>query len=386
MMGGMDRYMQICRCFRDEDLRADRQPEFTQLDLEMSFVTVDEIRTLLDGFVKRLWKDVLNIDVPTPIPAILYADAIDKYGIDRPDMRFGMLLQDLTALLTGRVDFAVFKTAIAAGGIVKAFCIPDGSSFTRSDLDKAFPAEAQAFGAKGVAWARVAANGAWTGPVAKGMSDALREEVNAALAATEGSLILFCADKPAVANAALARLRLYVGQRLGLLDPAKLAFTWVIDFPMFEFSEEEGRWAAVHHPFTSPRYEDLPFLETDPGRVRAQAYDLVLNGTELGGGSIRIHRSEVQDTVFRLLGLGEEERRAKFGFFLEALQYGTPPHGGLALGLDRLMTFLCGADSLRDVIAFPKTLRAADLLTGAPTVVDVPPSMAPPSTTPPAGE
>eukprot|EP00667_Euglena_gracilis_P003387 EG_transcript_3395 len=369
MMSGMDRYMQICRCFRDEDLRADRQPEFTQLDLELSFVTVDDIRALLDGFVQRLWKEALGIDIPIPLPTMLYSEAMEKYGIDRPDLRFGLPLTDLTAIMRGRVEFKVFNAVLEAGGIVKALYIPNGGAFSRSDLEKAFLKEVLPFGAKGVAWARVVEDGGWTGPVAKGVGDALRADLNAALGAEEGGVILFCADKPAVANAALARLRVYVGERLGLLDPTKWAFTWVLDFPMFEYSEEDARYYAMHHPFTSPRYEDLAFLETDPGKVRAQAYDLVLNGTELGGGSIRIHRSDIQDTVFRLLGLGQEERRAKFGFFLEALQYGTPPHGGLALGLDRLMTYLCGADSLRDVIAFPKTLRATDLLTGSPSVV-----------------
>lgn len=370
MMAGMDRYMQICRCFRDEDLRADRQPEFTQLDLELSFPTVDEIRDLLDGFIKLLWKEVFDLDIATPLPTMLYAEAIEKYGIDRPDLRFGLPLTDLTALMKGRIEFAVFQRALEANGIVKALYIPEGGQFSRADLDKTFPNEAKPFGAKGIAWARVVTGGEWTGPVAKGVDAALREDLNKALGAVEGGLILFCADKASVVNAALARLRVYVGQRLGLADPAKWAFTWVLDFPMFEYSEEDGRHYAMHHPFTSPRYEDLPFLETDPRRVRAQAYDLVLNGTELGGGSIRIHRSEIQDAVFRILGLSEEERREKFGFFLEALQYGTPPHGGLAIGMDRLMTYLCGVESLRDVIAFPKTLRATDLLTGSPSFVD----------------
>ena len=370
MMSGVDRYMQICRCFRDEDLRADRQPEFTQLDLEMSFVTPADVRALLDGYVKLIWKEVLGVDVPTPLPQITYAEAMEKYGIDRPDLRFGLPLTDCTALMRDRVDFVVFKNALAAGGIVKALYIPDGKAFSRKDLDKSFPAEARPFGAKGVAWARVGAEGAWTGPVAKGVSEALRADLNAALGAAEGGLVLFCADAPAVANASLARLRVYAGERLGLLDPAAWAFTWVVDFPMFEYDAEEGRYYAMHHPFTSPRAEDLPLLATDPAKVLAQAYDLVLNGTELGGGSIRIHQSHVQDTVFRTLGLAEAEVQDKFGFFLRALQYGTPPHGGLALGLDRMLTYLCGVDSLRDVIAFPKTLRATDLLTGSPSEVD----------------
>ncbi|HAN31616.1 MAG TPA: aspartate--tRNA ligase, partial [Myxococcales bacterium] len=370
MMSGMDRYMQICRCFRDEDLRADRQPEFTQLDLELSFTTVDQVRTLLDGYVSGVWREVLGFEVTTPIPSITYDEAMDKYGIDRPDLRFSLPLTDLSDLLRETVTFRIFRGALDAGGIVKALYIPDGKAFSRKDLDKVLPAEAAIYGAKGVAWARVQPQGAWSGPVAKGVDDQLRASLNEALGAQEGGLILFSADKPSVVNAALARLRVVTAERLGLIKPNTWSFVWVTDFPMFEYDENDERFYAMHHPFTSPRWEDMDLLDSDPGAAKAQAYDLVVNGMELGGGSIRIHRSDVQQKVFETLGLAPEEVAEKFGFFIEALRYGTPPHGGIALGLDRLLMLLCGAESLRDVIAFPKTQRATDLLTGAPSDVE----------------
>jgi aspartyl-tRNA synthetase len=370
MLSGMDRYMQICRCFRDEDLRADRQPEFTQLDLEMSFVCPEDIYAILEGYVAQVWQETLGVTVPLPLRRMEYREAMDLYGCDKPDLRFDLPLSDLTEILRDKVEFRVFVDVLGRGGIVKALYLPQGEAFTRKDLDTTLPHEAAPHGAKGVAWARVTAGGEWTGPVAKGVSADLRNQLNAHMKAQEGGLILFVADKPSTVNASLARLRLVAAERLGLIDKSKWAFLWVTDFPMFEYDDAEKRWYAMHHPFTSPRTDHLELLDGDPTSVLAQAYDLVVNGIELGGGSIRIHRSDVQAKVFSLLGLTDEEAQQKFGFFLDALKYGTPPHGGIALGVDRMMMLLTGSESLRDVIAFPKTQKATDLMSDSPSKVD----------------
>ncbi len=370
MMSGMDRYMQICRCFRDEDLRADRQPEFTQLDLEMSFVCPEDIYQILEGYVAEIWSQMLGYQLQLPLRRMAYAQAMDKYGCDKPDLRFDLPLSNLTETLRDRVEFRVFADVLAKGGIVKALYLPQGDAFTRKDLDTTIPQEAAPFGAKGVAWARVTAQGEWTGPVAKGVSAELRNELNALMGTAEGGLILFVADKPAVVHASLARLRLFAGERLNLIDKNAWAFLWVTDFPMFEFDETDQRWYAMHHPFTSPRADHLELLDSNPGQVLAQAYDLVVNGTELGGGSVRIHASDVQAKIFASLGLSDQEAKEKFGFFLEALKFGTPPHGGIALGMDRMMMLLTQSSSLRDVIAFPKTQKATCLMSDSPNSVD----------------
>lgn len=367
MIAGLDRYFQIVKCFRDEDLRADRQPEFTQIDAEMSFVDREDVMSIMEGLIARIFKEGLGIEFNLPFPRLTYAEAVGRFGVDNPEVRFGLELKDLTKALAGS-GFKVFADAASKGGMVKAICVPGGASFSRKDLDD-LTEVAVSFGAKGLAWVKITEEG-WQSPIAKFLSDAEKETIAKALDAKLGDLLLFAADKPAVANTVLGRLRLNIGNRLGLIPKEGFNFVWVTDFPMLDYDDAEKRYVAVHHPFTAPMDEDIEKLDSDPLSVRAKAYDLVLNGSEIGGGSIRIHRSDIQSKIFEKLGLGSEEAEARFGFLLEALKYGTPPHGGIAFGLDRVMAIMTGSDSIRDVIAFPKTQKATCQMSEAPSTVD----------------
>ncbi len=367
MVAGFDRYYQIARCFRDEDLRADRQPEFTQIDLEMSFVEVGDVIELVEGMVRRIFSEILGRDFSAAFPRMSYAEAMARYGCDRPDTRFGMELVDLSDVF-GECEFKVFRAAAAEGGVVKAIVVPGGAAMSRKEIDD-LGAYAVEMGAKGMAWIKVA-NGEWQSPIVKFFSEAERAAVAERCQPADGDLILFGADTMKTASAVLSALRLRVAERRDMIPADQWNFLWVTEFPLVEWDEGEKRFFAVNHPFTAPLPEDLDRLDSDPASVRAGAYDIVLNGWELGGGSVRIHRSDLQQKAFSVLGIGEEEAREKFGFLLDALAYGAPPHGGLALGLDRMVTMLCGSESIRDVIAFPKTQKASCLLTDAPSRVD----------------
>lgn len=367
MISGFDRYAQIVKCFRDEDLRADRQPEFTQIDCEMSFVGRDDVMTIMEGMIGRVFKEGIDVDIPQSLPRMTYAEALDRYGVDNPDLRFGLELVELTEIVKG-CDFKVFAEVAAKGGLVKAINVKGGATLSRKELDE-LTGFVAIYGAKGLAWVKMTADG-WQSPIAKFFQPGELSAIEQAMAAEEGDLLLFVADTAKVTNEALGRLRQHLGQKLGLAKKDQFSFVWVTDFPLFEYDAEEQRHYAVHHPFTAPLDEDIPLLDSEPGKVRAQAYDLVLNGSEIGGGSIRIHDPAVQQKMFGLLGIDVAEAREKFGFLLDALSYGAPPHGGIAFGLDRLVMILAGADSIRDVIAFPKTQKATCLLSDAPGGVD----------------
>ena len=362
MNAGFDRYYQIVKCFRDEDLRGDRQPEFTQVDLETSFLSEQEIQDITEGLIARVMKETKGIEVTLPFPRMKYDDAMALYGSDKPDTRFDMLLQDLTELVKG-VDFKVFSEAPA----VKAIVVKNAADkYSRKDIDK-LTEQAKQHGAKGLAWIKFA-GGELTGPVAKFLTD-LSSELTTALQLEENDLVLFVADTLDVANAALGALRVRLGKELGLIDPAKFNYLWVVDWPMFEWSEEEGRYMSAHHPFTLPQKDSEQELEGDLSKVRAIAYDIVLNGYELGGGSLRINQKDLQERMFKALGFSAEEAQDQFGFLLEAMNYGFPPHGGLALGLDRFVMLLAGEENIREVIAFPKNNKASDPMTQAPSLV-----------------
>ncbi len=377
MVAGFDRYYQITKCFRDEDLRADRQPEFTQIDCETTFLTEQEIRDLFEDMIRVIFKNVMDVDLPNPVPVMLYADAMRDYGVDKPDMRIKLKLTELTDVMAG-VDFKVFAQAASmAGGRVAALRIPGGGALSRSDID-AYTQYVAIYGAKGLAYIKVneVAKGrdGLQSPIVKNLPDDVLAKVMERTGAQDGDLIFFGADKAKVVNDALGNLRVRIGhdtfgKKAGFAQ-GKWEPLWVVDFPMFEYDEEGQRHVAAHHPFTSPKDGHEDWLDSDPGRCLAKAYDMVLNGWEIGGGSIRIHREEVQSKVFRAMKIGPEEARLKFGFLLDALQYGAPPHGGIAFGLDRIVTMMTGAESIRDVIAFPKTQRAQCLLTQAPSAVD----------------
>jgi len=365
MVGGYERYFQIVRCFRDEDLRLDRQPEFTQIDLEMSFVNEKILQTTMEGLVAALWKEVLGIELTLPLRRMTFAEAMDKYGVDKPDLRLDLTMCDVTSGFAGS-GFKIFEGVIAAGGIVKCLRIPRNDKLTRALIDT-LPEFGKSFGLKGVTTVRLQDGGAWQG--LKGVSDEARLRVNQMAGAEVGDALIMVADKAKVANTALGGIRLHLGDKLGLTRKGEWQFMWLIDPPLFEVDDATKEIAAAHHPFTSPRVEDEHLLETAPERVLARAYDLVLNGVEVGGGSIRIHRSELQARAFQALRISEDDQRAKFGFLLDAFKYGPPPHGGIAFGLDRLAMLMTGAESLRDVIAFPKTQKGSDLMTECPTPV-----------------
>lgn len=366
MVAGMDKYFQIVRCFRDEDLRADRQPEFTQIDLEMSFVEMEDVLSLMEEMIAFTFREAGGITIDTPFPRFTYQEAMDRFGSDKPDLRFGLELKDFTGLVADS-DFKVFAAVAASGGQVKGINAKGCADFSRKEIDDLTQFVA-IYGAKGLAYIVVTEEGLKS-PILKFFKEAEIQAMMEKFEAEPGDLLFFVADKPSVVAAALGALRIELAKKKNLIDQDVFKFAWVVDFPLLEYDEEERRWVAIHHPFTSPLEEDIEYMATDPGSVRARAYDMVLNGIELGGGSIRIHRREVQEKMFDLLGLSQEEAADKFGYMLEAFEYGTPPHGGIAFGLDRMIMLMAKKETIRDVIAFPKTQSATDLMTQAPSEV-----------------